>query len=61
MVIGFYRNTAEALLYGQEKFLMEDVAWMLTVLVEVKECYQDISMIRGFTEALWTLLSSLET
>lgn len=60
MIIGFYRKTAETLVNGQEKFLMEDVAWMLTVFVEVKEFCQGISIIMGFTEALWTLLSSLE-
>lgn len=36
VIIGFYRNTTEALVNGQEKFLMEDVAYMLTVFVEVK-------------------------
>lgn len=29
---GFYWSTIQALLNGQEKFLIEDVAWMLTVL-----------------------------
>lgn len=42
------------------KFLMEDVTCVHTVFAEVKEFYQCISMTMGFTEALWTLLSSLE-